>query len=204
MDITGFDEQIGATFAKGMKNMVKKTASKTTPKAVVLKPSTTLKKVQMVKKSALMPRAQQIAVKPATMMKKVVAVKTPVLPRQQQLPLPFAKKKILVKPTPIFSTDKKKVVVKSPVVTTQKVLPNIQTLSPQNQIKLVRSKPVTPQNMATLTEVQRSFSKADLPYRPVVKSNPIVRVKNTPIAYSTSIDMIEPPVDSGTQNYYGK
>jgi hypothetical protein len=205
MDIIGFDEQIGATFAKGMKNMVKKTASKITPKVVVKKPSAPLKKMVMVKPSALIPKAKAVVVKPAPMAKKIVAVKpSALMPRAQQVPISFPKKKILVKPTPIFSTDKKKVMFQKNIVTTQKVLPNIQKLSPQNQIKVVRSEPVTPQTMAVLNPVQRSFTKADLPYRPVVKSNPIVRIKNTPISYSTSIDMIEPPVDAGTTNYYGK
>jgi hypothetical protein len=204
MDITGFDEQIGATFAKGIKNMVKKTASKITPKVVVKKPLSPLKKMVAVKPSALIQRAQAAVKKAAPMPTKMVAVNPSVLQRMQQVPTSLPKKRKVVKSTPIFSTDKKRIKAKRQVVTTQRVLPSVTRLAPQNQIMVVRSQPVTPQTMAVLNPVQRSFTKADLPYRPVVKSNPIVRIKNTPISYSTSIDMIEPSVDAGASNYYGK
>jgi len=179
MDITGFNEQIG-------------------------KVSRPLKKMVAVKPSALTQRVQAAVKKAAPMATKMVAVKPSVLQRVQQISTSLPKKRMVVKATPIFSTNKKRVIPKRQVVTTQRVLPSVTKLAPQNQIMVVRSQPVTPQTMSVLNPTQRSFTKADLPYQKVVKSNPIVRLKNTPISYSTSINMIEPPVDGGISNYYGK
>jgi len=179
MDITGFNEQIG-------------------------KRPRPLKKMVAVKPSALTKRVQAAVKKAAPMATKVVAVKPSVLQKVQQIPTSLSKKRMVVKATPIFSTDKKRVIPKRQVVTTQRVLPSVKRLKPQNQIMVVRSQPVTAQTMSVLNPTQRSFTKADLPYQRVVKSNPIVRLKNTPISYSTSINIIEPPVDGGISNYYGK
>jgi hypothetical protein len=229
MDITGFNEQIGkvsrplkkvvAVKPSALRQRVQAAVKKAAPmatKMVAVKPST-LQRVQAAVKKAAPMATKMVAVKPSTLQRvqaavkkaapmptKMVAVKPSVLQRVQQIPTSLPKKRMVVKATPIFSTDKKRVIPKRQVVTTQRVLPSVTRLRPQNQIMVVRSQPVTPQTMSVLNPIQRSFSKADLPYQRVVKSNPIVRLKNTPIRYSTSIDMIEPAVDAGTLNYYGK
>ena len=55
-----------------------------------------------------------------------------------------------------------------------------------------------------VSPVQRSFMPVDLPYQTPTPKSQIVRLTNTPFAYAVNIDMIEPAVDAGTGNYYGK
>jgi hypothetical protein len=69
--------------------------------------------------------------------------------------------------------------------------------------KLVNAK-VTPTLVRKLNTVQRSFLKTDLPYRPVSPKPKFTKIKNTPFRYPIEIDSIQPPVDAGVRNYYGK
>jgi hypothetical protein len=52
--------------------------------------------------------------------------------------------------------------------------------------------------------IQQSFMPIDLPFRKVTPLSKLVKIKYTPISYSVSTDLIEPSVDPGIQNYYGK
>jgi hypothetical protein len=63
---------------------------------------------------------------------------------------------------------------------------------------------VTPTLVKSLNTVQRSFLKTDLPYRPVAPKPKFSKIKNTPFSYPIEIDSIQPPVDAGVSNYYGK
>ena len=70
--------------------------------------------------------------------------------------------------------------------------------------KQLFSAKVTPTLAKSLNDVQRSFLKTDLPYRPVAPKPKFVRMKNTPFKYPIDIDSIQPSVDAGVSNYYGK
>lgn len=70
--------------------------------------------------------------------------------------------------------------------------------------KQLFSSKVTPTLVKSLNDVQRSFLRTDLPYRPVAPKPKFVRVKNTPFSYPIEIDSIQPSVDAGVSNYYGK
>jgi hypothetical protein len=44
----------------------------------------------------------------------------------------------------------------------------------------------------------------DLPYETISKKQTALRIPATNFAMSTNIDLIQPAVDGGTSNYYGK
>ena len=44
----------------------------------------------------------------------------------------------------------------------------------------------------------------DLPYETMSKKQTAIRIPATNFAMPTNIDLIQPPVDGGTSNYYGK
>ena len=57
-------------------------------------------------------------------------------------------------------------------------------------------------NPATLSPIAQSFAPVDLPYKKPVAQ--IYSKMNTPFKLYEGIDLIEPAVDAGTNNYYGK
>jgi hypothetical protein len=61
-----------------------------------------------------------------------------------------------------------------------------------------------PNTVMNVSPVQRSYMPVDLPYQRATSKSKIVRIVNTPFAYAVNTDMVEPAVDSGTGNYYGK
>ena len=61
-----------------------------------------------------------------------------------------------------------------------------------------------PRAVMNVSAVQRTFMPVDLPYQTPTPNSKIVRLVNTPYSYAVNIDMIEPSVDSGAGNYYGK
>jgi hypothetical protein len=86
------------------------------------------------------------------------------------------------------------------------VKPSGQVIPVQNKAVPVSSLTATtnPKTVMAVSPVQRSFMPVDLPYQTPTPKSQIVKLKNTPLSYAVNIDMIEPPVDSGTGNYYGK
>lgn len=71
--------------------------------------------------------------------------------------------------------------------------------------KQLMSAKVTPTLVKSLNDVQKSFLKTDLPYRPVSPKPKIVKIKNSPFRYPIEIDSIQPPVDAGVGiSFYGK
>ena len=61
-----------------------------------------------------------------------------------------------------------------------------------------------PNTVMNVSAIQRTFMPVDLPYQTPTNKSKIVRITNTPYAYAVNVDMIEPAVDSGAGNYYGK
>lgn len=70
--------------------------------------------------------------------------------------------------------------------------------------KQLFSAKVSPTLVKSLNDVQRSFLRTDLPYQPVAPKPKFSRIKNTPFRYPIEIDSIQPPVDAGMTNFYGK
>ena len=68
--------------------------------------------------------------------------------------------------------------------------------------KLINIK--NPSIVKSVTPIQRSFMPVDLPYETISKKQTALRIPATNFAMSTNIDLIQPAVDGGTSNYYGK
>jgi len=84
----------------------------------------------------------------------------------------------------------------------------LQAMPATQQAKAIFNLPPTPAVVKNLNPTQRSFLKTDLPYQVISKNNfgqPTTQViKNTPFKFNISVDQIQPPVDGGISNYYGK
>ena len=61
-----------------------------------------------------------------------------------------------------------------------------------------------PATVKKATPIQRSFMPVDLPYKNFVPKTKRLKIPATNYSLSTSIDLIQPSVDGGTSNYYGK
>ena len=71
-----------------------------------------------------------------------------------------------------------------------------------NISKLVQTK--NPSVVKAVNPVQRSFMPVDLPYETMSNKQTAIRIPATNFAMATNIDLVQPPVDSGSSNYYGK
>jgi hypothetical protein len=224
MEITGFDEQIGVikkiakAGTKINKFVNKKTAfipqpkvaiKRVTPtKSVVVKKATPTKSVApqksvVVKKSTLAKAMQAKRVSP---MQKVVPSKTVAIRKSNLVKMIQAKKaNTMVKPTQ-----------PSPIVTA-KSFKSFTSTSPSKASTMQRpSAPVkvfstdgkltnvSPASFKKMDDVARSFARVDLPYQAVTPKTKVMRVKNSPINLPININMIEPAVDAGVSDYYGK
>jgi len=61
-----------------------------------------------------------------------------------------------------------------------------------------------PSIVKAVSPIQRSFMPVDLPYETMSKKRYAMKIPATNFAMSTNIDLVQPPVDGGTSNYYGK
>jgi hypothetical protein len=68
--------------------------------------------------------------------------------------------------------------------------------------KLIQT--TNPSVVKAVSPVQRSFMPVDLPYETMSKKRYAMKIPATNFAMPTNIDLIQPPVDGGTSNYYGK
>lgn len=219
MDITGFDQQIGVVkkiakaAKKASKFVNKKTAFMPQPKVTAIKRAVPAKRVMPAKSVA---PAKTIAVK-RSMINKLVAAKKmqTTLPARSVAPA----KSVAVKRSMINKLIAAKKVQaptqKSPIVTAKQFSAFKSTAKPSQPVKrtLQASQPVkvfstdkrvSPAQLKSMDDVKRSFAKVDLPYQPVTPPTKIMRVKNSPINLPININMIEPAVDGGVNDYYGK
>lgn len=231
MDITGFNEQIGVSFMpkialsklKSMPQMANKTMApivKKTIAPIVKKPiSPIAKAMDKVKLNTALLKAKQtgntVIVKTPTGAKKFTPkTATPFKGLMPKTATPFnlvptaSKSLTPALPTNLptnLPTSLPVEAVKSEITKFENTL---QTLPPAKAAQAIFEAPVTPQLVQELTPTQRSFLKTDLPYKIVSKNNygqPTTKfLKNTPLKFNIDIDQIQPPVDSGISNYYGK
>jgi hypothetical protein len=68
--------------------------------------------------------------------------------------------------------------------------------------KLVQT--TNPSIVKAVSPIQRSFMPVDLPYETMSKKKYAMKIPATNFAMPTNIDLVQPPVDAGTKNYYGK
>jgi hypothetical protein len=125
---------------------------------------------------------------------------------------PAAQIKFVSRTTP--AQIKKKAMVQSAILNKKVQARNLaQVIKAQANRVVAAKKPtakqlfsakVTPSLAKSLNDVQRSFLRTDLPYRPVAPKPKMAKLKNTPFRYPIEIDSIQPPVDAGMVNFYGK
>ena len=222
MDIIGFDDQIGATIFelanRAIKNVKTAPLPKTANKGFFSSASKTVKKPIPVSTKSLVfsnvlknakSTGNPVIVKTNTGFKKLTP-KTPVKENPFNL-VPTATKKAVpaliksdVMPV-IPATAMPATAVKSEVSKFEDTLKNLPT---GQEAKKLFNLPATSPIIEDLTPIQRSFTKTDLPFRKVNKNNsgqPTTKfIKDTPLKFNIDIDQIQPPVDSGVKDYYGK
>lgn len=66
------------------------------------------------------------------------------------------------------------------------------------------TKITNPSIVQNVSPIQRSFMPVDLPYETTSKKRYAMKIPATNFAMPTNIDLVQPPVDGGTSNYYGK
>jgi len=66
------------------------------------------------------------------------------------------------------------------------------------------TKITNPSIVQNVSPIQRSFMPVDLPYETISKKKYGMKIPATNFAMPTNIDLVQPPVDGGTSNYYGK
>jgi hypothetical protein len=66
------------------------------------------------------------------------------------------------------------------------------------------TKITNPSIVQNVSPIQRSFMPVDLPYETMSKKKFAMKIPATNFAMPTNIDLVQPPVDGGTSNYYGK
>lgn len=196
MEITGFDEQIGR--ARNVKRVV---ARNIQPTRVVTKvmPGSKIK----IKKPIATRNIQQTQVVTRVMPGSKIKVKKPIATVQQTRVIKpgktvAVKRSVINKLIEAKKVATKKVkapVSKSPILTAK------QFNNMNSKLKAAKQRP---NQLLKLNDVDRSFLKVDLPYQKITPSTKFVKLKNTPLNLPININMIEPAIDSGSQNYYGK
>lgn len=221
MEIIGFNEQMGGV-SSFLPKMIQSNVNKIVP--IIKKPlaqSSFIK--QAVAKAKINPAAKAkvtTALVNAQQTGKSVIIKTPFSAKKFT---PVASTPFNLVPT-ASSIFKPAALPASLPTTFQPALPSslpitanteikqfeqtLQTLPPAKAAQVLFNSPVTPELVQTVNPIQRSFLRTDLPYRPISKNNygqPKTKViKNTPLKFNIDIDQIQPAVDSGISNYYGK
>lgn len=223
MDITGFSEQIRAAAAPIVNQITKKSANKAVqmiPKSGLLK-SLVMANQAMPVKSAVMPKTAMpvkslpipkanMPIKSIVMPKETMPVKSVLMPKAampvKSLPMPKAAMPIKSAVMPKTITPQKFRQLQVAQAFKQK-FPKASAIV-KNTCQIVPISKLTqttePAEVLAANPVQRSYMPVDLPYQTIKSKSPRVKLKNTPFSYSADIDMIEPPVDSGISDYYGK
>ena len=127
-------------------------------------------------------------------------------------PIPAATKQALIKtmkkgkplPAPIKKALATRAMVRKSVPAATMVR---QTVSQKGGLfsnikKLVQV--TNPSIVKAVSPIQRSFMPVDLPYETMSKKRYAMKIPATNFAMPTNIDLVQPPVDGGTSNYYGK
>lgn len=189
----------------GIFNKLKPSQIRVAPRRVV----TTTRAVAPVKRGGIFTKLQpsQIRVAPRKVVTRTVApAKTVAVRRAELVKMIQAKRTAnVVKPTTpskIVTAKQfrklKSAPVAKPTMVTRPSAP-VKVFSTDGSLRNV-----TPSALKQMNDVQRSFARVDLPFQAVTPPTKRMRVKNTPLDLPININMIEPAVDAGVQDYYGK
>lgn len=203
MDIIGFDAQINAP--KALRRII----SKMSPKPVALRKITARPVVRPVKARPVATRpvttrpvarpvtSRPVATRPSTARPSLMRTNT-MQPVASRLTTKYAPAQVFYKTASSATMQQNK-----PLAI---VKPSGQVIKVQNKALPVSklTQTTNPNVVMSVSPIQRTFMPVDLPYQTPTNKSKIVRIANTPYAYAVNVDMIEPAVDSGAGNYYGK
>jgi len=201
MDITGFDQQIGNPF-------VKKFAKGLLPKKPMTSAFSKARLQQVVaqaKAKGIIPKSVAPSAFSRAKMQQVIAQAKAkgLMPMQQKSITQKAFDNVRAKQAQIFARQRSMIPVQKTEI--KKFEQSLKNMPSGKAAFAIFDKQVTPNFIKSLTPIQRTFTRTDLPYQPVNnKPSKIVRIRNTPLKYSLNINAIEPAVDNGSLNYYGK
>ena len=204
-DITGFENQIGVNFNRFLKRAIKNPT-----KAVVRVNKPTYSKVQTPRGAAMDKAiAKRIATgKPIPAKFKLAIDKR----RATGKPLPPAIKRAVAIKKPIAA----KTIAPAQVPYNKRAIQNrLKQIVATKRVerKEALRKPISvnaltrvtaPVAVVKATPVQRSFMPVDLPYKTFAPKTKPIKIPATNYVLPTDIDLVQPSVDAGTTNYYGK
>lgn len=199
-DITGFEEQIGASFFSVLNKAIKKP----------IQAATTAKKSFFNRITKQTPKGaaidKNIAMRISKGMPIPAKIKTAIVKRQatgKSLPPAIKQAMAIKKSTPKQGIFKR--------LTNQVKTMPVKTMPVRSMP--VKSMPITAKLLTMVTNptavkranpVQRSFMPVDLPYKNFAPKTKRLKIPATNFSLTTDIDLIQPSVDGGTSNYYGK
>jgi hypothetical protein len=195
MEITGFDQQIG--IARNVKRVVARNIQSQVVKRVI--PGSKIK----VKKPIATRNIQQTQVVKRVMPGSKIKVKKPIATVQASR-IVKPSKTVAVKRSVINKLIEAKKVASKKVMAPVSKSPILTAKQFKNINSKLRAAKQRPNQLLKLNDVARSFAKVDLPFQKVTPPTKFQKLKNTPLNLPVNINMIEPAVDSGIQNYYGK
>jgi len=86
---------------------------------------------------------------------------------------------------------------------TSQINPTLPSNSILNKVsQLIKN--TNPSIVKQASPIQRSYMPIDLPYETFTNKKTAMKIPATNFAMSTDADLVQPPVDGGTFNYYGK
>jgi hypothetical protein len=176
------------------KNMLIKTMQQGKPLPAPIKKALAVKSVlkkimpaQVAIKKPITTVRQSMPIKSAVMkpMPAQVAIKKPIATVRQSMPI----KSAVIKPMPANMT--------------RQINPTLPSNSILNRVsQLIKN--TNPSIVKQASPIQRSYMPIDLPYETFTNKKSAMKIPATNFAMTTDIDLVQPPVDGGTFNYYGK
>jgi hypothetical protein len=225
-DIIGFEDQIGAKFLNVVKKAVRNPIQAATMKAKT-NIATQQAKANLAKRM-LQQRNTMVANRiakglpiPSNIKNAIVKTATAgkPLPSIIKRGLEIAKQKKAIVP---IALPKRANLTRSQIMQKAVAVAKQKGITPQSSLKQMIQKakvvaqqkaavPVStltritnPMQVNKATPVQKSFMPVDLPYQNFAPVTKPMRIPATNYTLPTNIDLVEPSVDAGTANYYGK
>jgi len=224
-DIIGFEDQIGAKFLNVVRKAVKNPLQAATMKAksniATAQAKANLAKRMLQQRNTMIANRIAKGLPIPTNIKNAIvktATASKPLPNVIKRGLTIAKQKSIV---PIAlpkraNLTRTQILQKAKAVAQQKAITPVSTQAKMIQKAIAVAQQKAPVPVSTLTRVtnpmqvnratpiQKSFMPVDLPYQNFAPVTKPIKIPATNFTLPTNIDLVEPSVDAGTSNYYGK
>jgi hypothetical protein len=186
MDIIGFDAQINAP--RVLRNVIKKVSTKLPSPMPKIKMPTNRSMSVLTRPVAMAPRPVAVAPRPVAVAPRPMAIAPRLAPAQVPIKMTTSTRSNVM-PTNVQAKNAPMAIVKK----------SGKAISVKN-LRATRN----PRVVQRVSPIQRSYMKVDLPYEKPRPRSKFVKIRNTPFSYPVNPDMIQPPIDSGVVDYYGK